>query len=69
MFEADVELGAGVTSGDVPHFSFGVATELGGDFFWRVNLDREIIPGIEDFDEEGEALAAEVFSEDFLTMV
>ena len=68
IFKTDVELGSGIAVGDIPHFGFGVASEIGGNFLRRVNLDGEIIAGVEDFDEKGEAVAGEIFSEDLLAV-
>lgn len=69
VFEADVELGAGSGIGDEPHFCFWFATELWCDGDGWVDLDGEVVPGVEDFDEEREALAFEVFAEEFLAVV
>jgi len=58
-----------VAVGDIPHFGFGISAEGGGDFFGRVDLDGEVIAGVEDFDEEGEAVAGESGAEDFFAVV
>lgn len=69
FFEADVEGGTGIAVGDVPHFGFGLAAEFGREMSGGMDLDGEIVPGIEDFDEEGETFAGEVGAEDFVTVV
>lgn len=69
FFETNVEFCTGVAVGDIPHFGFGIAAELGGDFLWRVNLNGEVVAGVEDFDEEGEALAGEAFAEDLFAVI
>ena len=66
IFEADVEFGTGVAVCDVPHFGFGFATEFVGEVDGRVDLDGEVVAGVEHFDEDGEAGGIrEVGAEDF----
>jgi len=69
VFEADVEFGPRVAVGDIPHFCLSVAAEFFGHFDRRMDLNREVITGIEDFDEEGEPLAGESGPEDLLAVV
>ena len=43
---------------DVPHFSFGFTAEQGGECGRRVDLKRESVTGIEQFDQERETRRA-----------
>jgi hypothetical protein len=43
---------------DVPHLSLGFAAKRGGDSGRRVNLKREPLPGIEEFDQKRKARRA-----------
>ncbi len=53
--ETDVEFRAGLTAGDVPHFRFRLAAEQCGEIGRRVDLDGEVVAGVEDLDEDGKA--------------
>ncbi len=70
VYQADVELGAGFRIGDEPHFGFGFAVEVRGNISGRVDLDGEVVGGIEDLDEDGETGGVrEIVAENFLAMV
>lgn len=66
LAEADVEFRSGITSGDEPHFCFWFTIERGCKGGWRMDLDGEVVAGVEDFDEDGEAVGiGEIVAEDF----
>ena len=66
LLEADVEFGAGEGVRDEPHFGFRLAAEFSGDVRGGMNLDGEVVRGIEDLDEEREAFGIrQVLAEDF----
>ena len=52
--ESDVELGPGIGVGDEPHFGFGFAPELGRDGLGWVDLDGQVLAGVEDLHQQGE---------------
>lgn len=53
--ESGVDFGSGFGVGDEPHFGFGFPMKLSGEVLWWVHLEAEILAGVEDFHEEGEA--------------
>lgn len=70
VFEADVEACAGIAIGDVPHFGFGLAVEGRGEVGGWVDLDGEVVAGVEDFDEDGKAgVLAVAIAEEFRAVV
>ncbi len=69
LFQTDMKFGTGFRIGDEPHFGFGFSfhrlREVGG----RMNLDREVIAGVEDLDQEGKAVGFRcVFPKNLLAM-
>ncbi len=54
VFQADVKFRAGIAVGDVPHLGLRFAAELCGKVHGRVDLDREVVAGVEHFDEDRE---------------
>ena len=64
--EAEIESGTGKGIGNVPHLRFRFATQTGSDFCGRMNLDGEVMAGIENLDEEGEPFALQSLAKDFL---
>lgn len=54
-FEAGVEFRAGIAIGDEPHLRFGFAAEGWGEVGGRMDLDREVVAGVEDLDQDGKA--------------
>jgi hypothetical protein len=55
LFEPGVDFGTRIGMGDEPHFGLRVATELGSTMGGRMNLDGEIIAGIEDLHQQRKA--------------
>jgi len=69
FFEARVEFRAGIGIGDEPHLGFGVASEGWGEMGGWVDLDGEVVAGIEDLDEERKALGwGQALTEDGLPL-
>ena len=52
--EADVKFRAGIAVGDEPHFGFRFAAEFRGEAGRRMDLDREVVAGVEHLDEDRE---------------
>jgi hypothetical protein len=55
--EAHINLSAGIRLREIPHLSFGLSVQGQRLRRRRVDLKREVLATIEDFDEPGEALA------------
>ena len=54
LFEAGIEVGAGVGLDDVPHLTLAhLAMDALGHLVVRVHLDAEVAPGIDELDEQG----------------
>src|SRR5262245_17776025 len=54
--EADKQFSMSCGIGDVPHLGLWLATELSGDSKGRMNLQRKNVLGIENFNQQREAL-------------
>lgn len=53
--ESGIDFGSGFGVGDEPHLGFGLAVEPGCEVFRGMDLEAEILAGVEDFHEEREA--------------
>lgn len=70
LFESDVEFGVWLGVSDDPHFGFWFAAELFCEVSGWVDLDGEIVCGVENFDEDGEAFGiGQGGTENFLAVI
>ena len=70
VFETDIKFRAFVAIGDEPHFRFRLAIQRCGKRDGWVHLDRKIVAGIENFDEDRKARVLRVSaSENFLAVM
>ena len=70
VFEADIKFCARIAIGDEPHFRFRFAVQRCGKRDWRMHLDREVVAGIEYFDEDRKARVLRVAAaENFLAVM
>lgn len=70
MFEADIKFCTGIAIGDEPHFRFRFSVQRCGKSGWWMHLDREIVAGVEDLDEDRKARVLSIAAaKNFLSVV
>ncbi len=70
FLQSDVKFRTWIAIGDEPHFGFRLAAEMGREFRRRVDLEGKVIPGIEDFDEDGETVVfGKIVAENFVALI
>ena len=62
FFQSDEDFGAGLGFEEIPQFGLGFAVQGCGQFFRGVDLEREVVAGVEDFDEDGKAFGSGGFA-------